>query len=160
MTNDQPGSRLELPAAGGRTRYRISGEAGDIECELASARAPSGGGVMLVCHPHPLYGGAMQNKVVSTLVAAAHDCGMASLRFNFRGVGSSGGTHDEGRGETRDCVQLGEQLREQLGAQPLVLAGFSFGGFVALSAVATLQPEALITVAPAWRYFDDGIPPQ
>lgn len=148
-----------LPDPGERRRLTIDGEAGDIECALSAPRGREPVGALLVCHPHPLYGGTMDNKVVTTLAAAAHDAGMAAMRFNFRGVGGSGGAHDEGRGEARDCVLLAQWLREQLGDRPLALAGFSFGGFVALAAQAVIAPAALITVAPAVAYFgEQGVP--
>lgn len=142
-----------LPAPGGRDRIRIDGEAGDIEAVLSAPRDRAARGALLVCHPHPLYGGTMDNKVVTTLAAAAHDAGMAALRFNFRGVGHSAGGHDEGRGEARDCVRVAQWLRDRLDGAPLALAGFSFGGYVALAAQAQIAPAALITVAPATRYF-------
>lgn len=144
--------------AGARQRLRIAGAAGDIECALSGPRqAPLRGG-LLVCHPHPLYGGTMDNKVVTTLAAAGNDVGLAALRFNFRGVGASAGAHDEGRGEAEDCQLLADWLRAELDGLPLLLAGFSFGGFVALRAQAVIAPAALVTVAPAARYLEADEP--
>lgn len=145
-------------AVGARQRLRLAGSAGDIECALSGPRqAPLQGGV-LICHPHPLYGGTMDNKVVTTLAAAGNDVGMAALRFNFRGVGASAGTHDEGRGEAEDCERLADWLRAQLDGLPLWLAGFSFGGFIALRAHAAVSPAGLVTVAPAARYLESREP--
>ncbi|MHA7833658.1 MAG: alpha/beta hydrolase [Algiphilus sp.] len=147
-----------LPGPGARETLFIDGEAGAIEAVLSTPRNGTASGALLVCHPHPLYGGTMDNKVVTTLAAAAHDAGMAALRFNFRGVGASAGAHDEGRGEARDCQCVADWLRHRLGGAPLALAGFSFGGYVALAAQADIAPEALITVAPATRYFQGDWP--
>ncbi len=94
-------------------------------------------GLAVVAHPHPLFGGTMENKVVQTLARACVAEGWDCLRFNFRGVGNSQGAYDEGRGETQDLVELAEQLAPHA---PLVLAGFSFGAFVTCQAVQTLWP--------------------
>ena len=94
-------------------------------------------GLAVVAHPHPLFGGTMDNKVVQTLARACVTAGWECLRFNFRGVGSSEGVYDEGRGETQDLVALVEQLAPDA---PLVLAGFSFGAFVTCQAVQALWP--------------------
>lgn len=99
----------------------------------------------------------MSNKVVYTLDACAHRFGLASLKFNFRGVGASGGEHDQARGETDDCLHLSQWMAEAFGALPLLLAGFSFGGFVALRAANRLCPAALITVAPPLRGYMEGM---
>lgn len=143
--------------AGGRERLSIEGAAGAIECALSGPRGDGGNGTplgtLLVCHPHPLYGGTMDNKVATTLAAAGNDAGLAALRFNFRGVGDSEGLHDEGRGEAEDCSRLADWLREATAGLPLLLAGFSFGGFVALRAQAEIAPAGLLTVAPAARYL-------
>lgn len=119
----------------------------------------------MVCHPHPLYGGAMSNKVVYALASTAAKAGLVTLRFNFRGVGKSTALHDEGRGETDDTVWLAEQLREALPAGlPLILAGFSFGAFVALKAAPRAQAAGLMSVAPPFSltraiYADGEGPP-
>lgn len=148
------------PEPGKRARPALPGGAGDIETVLSAPRTPRDGKhALLVCHPHPLYGGTMDNKVAATLASAAHDAGWYALRFNFRGVGASSGAHDEGRGEAEDCAALARWLRADAGADTVALAGFSFGGYVALRAYADIAPAALITVAPAWRYFPDGVPP-
>lgn len=107
----------------------LSGAAGHIDTLLdlpAEVR-----GIALVCHPHPLYGGANTNKVVHTLARTLRDLGYAALRPNFRGVGESDGTHDEGRGEVQDMLRVlaWAQSRWQPGL-PIALAGFSFGGFI------------------------------
>lgn len=152
--------RTELPAPGQSAARLIAGPVGALEAQLAM---PAGAvrGVGLICHPHPLFGGSMTNKVVSTLATAAVRCGLLSLRFNFRGVGRSEGRHDQGRGETEDVLALCTWLRAQAPDVPLLLAGFSFGGWIALRAARPAQAMALITIAPPLnRYVDeDGRPP-
>lgn len=93
-------------------------------------------------HPHPLFGGTMENKVVQTMARAFVQSGWRALRFNFRGVGESAGVHDEGRGELADLLALVEQCAP---AGPLGLAGFSFGSFVASRAVESLHPSREIS---------------
>ncbi len=87
-------------------------------------------GVALVCHPHPLYGGANTNKVAHTLARAFRDLGYAVVRPNFRGVGASEGEHDHGNGETEDMLAVIAWAQSRWGFLPLALGGFSFGGFV------------------------------
>lgn len=113
--------------------FTLTGAAGPLECALdlpddAQNNAPRG--VALVAHPHPLFGGTMENKVVTTLMRAFVSLGYATARMNFRGVGNSGGAYDEGRGETDDMAQLLEHMRAQYPGLPFVLSGFSFGTFV------------------------------
>jgi alpha/beta superfamily hydrolase len=91
--------------------------------------------VVVVAHPHPLFGGTMDNKVVQTLARAYVQCGWQAVRFNFRGVGVSAGSYDEGRGELADLLSVVGQVAPQ---GPLALAGFSFGSFVTSHAVAAL----------------------
>ncbi|HEY0847659.1 MAG TPA: alpha/beta fold hydrolase [Noviherbaspirillum sp.] len=110
-------------------RFSIPGSAGAIECALD---LPEGEprGIALVAHPHPLYGGTMDNKVAQTLVRAFVALGYATARMNFRGVGKSEGTHDAGRGETDDMALLLAHMQKQYPNLPVALGGFSFGTFV------------------------------
>jgi uncharacterized protein len=131
----------------------IAGPAGALE---AVVEDPAPGSVprafLVVCHPHPLHGGTMGNKVVTTLARAAHAQGIPSLRFNFRGVGASEGAFDEGRGEIQDALAVVAFGRQRWPDASLWLAGFSFGGVVALRASTTRgvgTVEKLVTVAPA-----------
>ena len=107
-------------------------------------------GLALVCHPHPLHGGTLDNKVVQTLARAFVQLGWRAVRFNFRGVGASEGQWDEGRGEVDDALAVVQALREP--AQPLVLAGFSFGAYVASQVAARLHgsevAQRVVLVAP------------
>lgn len=127
-----------------------NGPAGRLECAIdAPAAAPIG--LAVVCHPHPLHGGTMDNKVVQTLARALLALGWTVVRFNFRGVGQSAGVWDDGRGEVDDALAVIAQHRDA--GQPLLLAGFSFGAFVAAEAASRL-PEAeralrLVLVGPS-----------
>ena len=127
-----------------------NGPAGRLECAIdAPAAAPIG--LAVVCHPHPLHGGTMDNKVVQTLARALLALGWTVVRFNFRGVGQSAGVWDDGRGEVDDALAVITQHRDA--GKPLLLAGFSFGAFVAAEAASRL-PEAeralrLVLVGPS-----------
>ena len=101
----------------------------------------------LICHPHPLHGGTMDNKVVYTLARSFLALGAAVLRFNFRGVGASAGSYAEGVGETEDAVAASAWLRERWPALPLYLGGFSFGAAVAVRSAPAIRPTGLVTVA-------------
>lgn len=110
--------------------FTIAGDAGAIECNLDLPPNVPPRGIALIAHPHPLYGGTMDNKVVQTLARAFLALGYASVRMNFRGVGSSGGTHDAGIGETDDMGRLHAHMRSLYPGLPVAMAGFSFGTFV------------------------------
>lgn len=97
-------------------------------------------GVAIIAHPHPLFGGTLDNKVVQTMARAFVQCGWTTVRFNFRGVGGTQGVYDEGRGELQDLLSVVEQVAPHAQGQPLALAGFSFGAFVTSHAVAALWP--------------------
>ena len=131
-------------------RLAVAGPAGDIE--VASTMPQSPRAVAVVAHPHPLYGGTMDNKVVTTVGRAFTERGAATFRFNFRGVGATAGAHDEGRGETEDCLAVIAHARSTVGEDlPLWLAGFSFGGAVAVRASERAEFQHLVLVAPAFR---------
>ncbi|MFZ3297778.1 MAG: alpha/beta fold hydrolase [Ralstonia pickettii] len=97
-------------------------------------------GVVVICHPHPLHGGTLDNKVAQTLARAFVQLGYRAVRFNFRGVGGSEGAWDEGRGEVDDALAVIAAQRDP--ALPLALAGFSFGAYVTSQAAARLAPES------------------
>jgi alpha/beta superfamily hydrolase len=113
-----------------RTQFElISGPVGSIEVAI-DAPAGEPRGLAVVCHPHPLFGGTLDNKVTQTLARALVALGFVSVRPNFRGVGNTAGTHDEGRGEVDDIVTVVDLFRQRYQPKELVLAGFSFGSFV------------------------------
>ena len=128
----------------------VAGPAGDLECAIDT---PAGDlrGVAVVCHPHPQHGGTMDNKVAATLARAFTQCGWRAVRFNFRGVGASGGSWGEGPGEIEDALAVVAALREP--GQSLALAGFSFGGYVASHVAAATGPERLVLIGPATEDF-------
>jgi uncharacterized protein len=107
---------------------------------------------MVICHPHPQHGGTMNNKVVTTLARAAHELGVATIRFNYRGVEGSAGSFDDGNGELLDALAVVAWGREHWPDADVWLAGFSFGGFIALRACTTRgvgRVDRLVTIAPA-----------
>jgi alpha/beta superfamily hydrolase len=116
-------------------KLRLQGAAGVIEVQRDGPPDGATRGIAVIAHPHPLFGGTMDNKVVQTLARAFVACGWTALRFNFRGVGASEGVHDEGRGECEDMHQVIAQLAPE---GPLAIAGFSFGAFVASCAAEKL----------------------
>ena len=133
----------------------LQGHAGVIE---ALCDAPVQGeirGTAVIAHPHPLFGGTMQNKVVQTLARAFVQCGWRAVRFNFRGVGASAGTYDEGRGEAADMHAVIDQVAP---SGPLALAGFSFGAFVTSHVAGALAPvrslDKLVLVGTAASRFE------
>ena len=130
-------------------RELVSGAAGAIEVATSIPAAPRS--VAVIAHPHPLFGGTMDNKVVTTLARVFADSGAATYRFNFRGVGASEGAHDEGRGETEDMVRVIGHARAAWQGLPLAIAGFSFGGAVATRASSRVDFEQLVLVAPGFR---------
>lgn len=129
-------------------RVLIDGPAGKIECAVdepeATPHAASfrSRGIALVAHPHPLYGGALDNKVARTLARAFVELGYSAWRPNFRGVGASEGTHDEGRGEVDDLAAVLAHLK----AEKPVLAGFSFGAAVQTKLAQRVKPQRMVLV--------------
>ncbi|MCU0756790.1 MAG: alpha/beta hydrolase [Xanthomonadales bacterium] len=138
---------------------QIAGPAGPIEAVLRRVEAPRA--VAVICHPHPLYGGTMQNKVVTMLDRSLHELGLVTWRFNFRGVGASAGEHDHGIGEQQDLAAVVEQATQHHPGLPLWLAGFSFGAWVSGRQAARLGAAKLISVAPPvgkWDYSEVAPP--
>jgi alpha/beta superfamily hydrolase len=135
-------------------RTVIDGPAGAIEAMVERPAGARGDIVGVCCHPHPLYGGTMQNKVVHTLARACQDQRVATVRFNFRGVGGSAGAHDDGEGESEDAAVVADYARRATGAARLWSLGFSFGGFVAYRLATLRDCAALVTVAPPVQRFD------
>jgi uncharacterized protein len=141
-------------------RLSLEGPAGALEAVLEDP-GTAGASYAVVCHPHPLYGGTMDNKVVTTVARALQDAGMPTLRFNFRGVGASDGAFDRGSGETADADAVASWGAERWPGRTLVIAGFSFGAYVALRLAQQGLPRLgpprhLITIAPAIQRLDEA----
>jgi uncharacterized protein len=137
----------------GVERLTIAGPAGALEAILEDLEV-SRDSYAVVCHPHPLFGGTMENKVVTTVARALQETGIPTLRFNFRGVGSSKGTFDAGDGETDDAAAVASFGALRWPGRQLVLAGFSFGSYVALRLALKRHTSRLITVAPPVDRFN------
>ena len=117
-------------------------------------------GTAIICHPHPLFGGTMHNKVVTMLHRVFNELGFRTVRFNFRGVGKTEGVHDNGQGETNDVIVIAEWVKSIYPHDVLCLAGFSFGGFVAASAATQLDVARLVSIAPmVSRFYEAHLPP-
>ncbi|MFZ0786347.1 MAG: alpha/beta fold hydrolase [Candidatus Acidiferrales bacterium] len=112
--------------------FFLAGPAGRLEAMLWTSSADDPAFAAVVCHPHPLFGGTMHNKVVYQAAKALHERGAPVLRFNFRGTGQSEGEHDKGRGEQDDVRAALDYLATEFPGKPIVLAGFSFGSWVGL----------------------------
>jgi len=134
-------------------RISIRGPAGELEALLEEPAQRQGARFGVVCHPHPLHGGTLDNKVVHTVARVMHEFGLPTLRFNFRGVGSSAGRFDNGAGETDDALAVIDWGRERWPGASWWLAGFSFGAYVALRASEQRLPQRLITIAPPVQRF-------
>jgi len=137
--------------------FLLPGPVGDLEvaCEPAETRAKSPpAGIAVICHPHPLHGGTMHNKVVTIIERSLRELGLDTVRFNFRGIGKSAGTFDEGEGESDDLASVVRWARTVRPEVPLWLAGFSFGSYVALRNAKPLDADALITIAPPVGRWD------
>ena len=135
-------------------REQIAGPAGRIECAIdRPAAAPRG--LAIACHPHPQFGGTLDNKVVQTIARACLDLGWACVRFNFRGVGASEGVWDEGRGEVDDALAVAAHWRglPEFAGLPYLLGGFSFGGYVAVETAHRLgagdPPRRIVLIGPS-----------
>ncbi len=134
-------------------RTAIDGPAGSLEVVVNAPESPPAG-IALVAHPHPQQGGTLDNKVVQTLARTFFALGYAAVRFNFRGVGHSGGAFDDGIGETDDALTVLAWARETFGTElPVVLAGFSFGTFVQARVAQRVAPQRMVLVGPAVRRF-------
>jgi hypothetical protein len=135
-------------------REQIAGPAGRIECAI-DRPAGTPRGLAIACHPHPQFGGTLDNKVVQTIARACLDLGWACVRFNFRGVGASEGVWDEGRGEVDDALAVAAHWRgrEEFAGLPYLLGGFSFGGYVAVEASHRLgaadPPLRIVLIGPS-----------
>lgn len=147
-------------------KFFVEGLAGKLETVLAEPKLDQPRGIAIIAHPHPLFGGTMDNKVVYTLFKTLLELGFITVKFNFRGVGQSEGNPssgtDKGAGEIEDVLAVAEAARNQFNPDPdaplpLLLAGFSFGAAIQAHAAPRLRPQKLIMVAPAVERL--GVPP-
>jgi alpha/beta superfamily hydrolase len=149
-------------------RLGLEGAAGTIETVIDHpdpAQTTTARGIALIAHPHPLYGGSLDNKVAQTLARVFTELGYIAVRPNFRGVGASGGVHDHGNGESDDMVAVVAQMRARCGELPVALAGFSFGAFVQTHVATHVTPERMVLiglaaglVAAGRNYALEGVP--
>ena len=129
----------------------------DVALESRLAVPPGAPAGVVICHPHPLYGGDMDNPVVVRVQQVCADLGLATLRFNFRGVGGSSGTHGGGGAEQDDARAALDALSAATGARPLAIAGYSFGAWVAaLVGYHDARVTALALIAPPLAMYDFG----
>lgn len=141
----QASSPLTLPGPAGALEAAVDLPAVDVAAQPV---------VAIVCHPLPTEGGSMHNKVVTMAARALRECGVATLRFNFRGTGASAGAFDEGEGELDDLRAVAAWVRAARPGDALWLAGFSFGAYVSIRAAAELQPALLLSIAPPAGRWD------
>lgn len=132
----------------------IKGPAGVLEAVVTPPVEEKAKILVIICHPHPLYGGTMENKVVTTAGRAFHDLGVWHLRFNFRGIGKSSGQYDEARGEIEDLLAVTAWVKQNFPDYKIWLAGFSFGSYIAMKVALKETVAQLITIAPAINLFN------
>ncbi len=137
---------LRAPQSSAET---IDGPAGRLELRIETPEPDAGEALAVVCHPHPLHQGTMDNKVVHTLARSCNRLGVPSVRFNFRGVGGSEGRYGEGDGELDDTLAVIDDACRRWPGRALWLLGFSFGGVIAARAAGMRRTARLVTVAPA-----------
>lgn len=140
--------------------FFIEGPAGRLEAVIHLPSDNETKNVGIVCHPHPLYGGTMHNKVVTTIAKAFNACGIAAVCFNFRGIGKSEGQYGETIGERDDLFAVIRWVKENYSVHTFYLAGFSFGSFIAASAEKDLSLNKLILVAPPVERFNFSTLPE
>ncbi|MGC1548690.1 MAG: alpha/beta fold hydrolase [Rhodanobacter sp.] len=142
--------------------FALSGPAGKLEVITDVAeRADARHGVAVICHPNPVQGGTMHNKVVTMVERALRESGLDTVRFNFRGTGDSEGSYDDGNGESDDLASVVAWVRKVRPDDALWLAGFSFGSYVTIRSAAKLQAKALISIAPPagrWSFETITVP--
>lgn len=133
-------------------RYTIPGPSGQLEVALNEPHEPHAG-IALIAHPNPVEGGTLDNKVVHTLAKTFFALSYVAVRFNYRGVGASEGAFDNGSGETEDALAVLAHARQRVGDLAIVLAGFSFGAFIASRVAKAVTAERMVLVGPAVGRF-------
>lgn len=137
-----------------RSALFLRGPAGKLECITdVPAATEARAATIIICHPHPQFGGTMNNKVVTIMERSLRELGLNTVRFNFRGAGASEGEYDEGFGETDDLLAVAAWVRRTRPTDVLWLGGFSFGSYITLRAAKDLQPALLISIAPPARRY-------
>jgi alpha/beta superfamily hydrolase len=136
--------------------FFIQGSVGKIECLSGLPQNPEEDRktIGIICHPHPLFGGTMTNKVTHMIEKAFRELGLHTIRFNFRGVGQSEGEFDDGMGETDDLISIYRWAKEIFPEYDCWIAGFSFGSYAALRACPEIKPTQFLTVAPPVERYD------
>jgi len=138
-----------------KAEYRtITGPVGDIELRVKLNAESLKNRLVVLSHPHPLYGGTMDNKVITTMERAFFALGYNTVAYNFRGVGKTAGEYDNGAGEQKDLNAVIDWANLNMPVDYIVLAGFSFGSYVTLKAMAECEVDALCTVAPPVGLYD------
>ncbi len=149
-----------MPKLAKSQKLELHGPAGKLEALLEAPQGTNIVGCAAVCHPHPLHGGTLQNKVAHTLARSFIGQGFIALRFNFRGVNDSEGTFDDGRGELEDVYAAMDFLSAGYPDLPLWISGFSFGAAMAVHAATARKPAGLVSIAPAISQFTTTLMPQ
>jgi len=144
----------------GEHRLELNGPVGTLEAIVLGFSEAGTDNLAVLCHPHPLEGGTMQNKVVTTLARTFRDLGIPSVRFNFRGVGQSEGEYAKGLGETDDLMAVLQWVQTLFPETKVQLAGFSFGAFVSYRASAEWPLGGLISIAPPVNHWDFSATPE
>lgn len=141
--------------------FLLPGPAGELEVLAANVEAANDiTPIAIICHPHPLHSGTMNNKVVTTLARTFKDLNLRTVRFNFRGVGKSTGTYDQGVGECDDLITIINWVKQLFPQAPIWLAGFSFGSYIAAKVSTQIQIAQLVCVAPPVINFKmENLPP-
>lgn len=138
----------------------INGPVGQLEIAISEPTSEERNAWGIVCHPHPLHGGTMHNKVVTTLAKTFQGMGVMTVRFNFRGVMRSEGIFDHGNGELDDLLAVVDWVQQEKTKREIWLAGFSFGSFIAAKAASQISVTKLVTVAPPVQHFPmHALPP-
>jgi alpha/beta superfamily hydrolase len=135
-------------------QFFLSGPAGKLEVMTTWPAANVKNIVAIICHPHPLYQGSMQNKVVTIMAKTFDQLGLKTLRFNFRGVGKSEGKYGERIGETEDLYAIYHWVKQVLPDHQIWLSGFSFGGYIAAKVASEVKVPQLVTIAPGITHHD------
>ena len=143
-----------------REELFIDGPAGRLETIVETPAGGALAGAAVVCHPHPLHGGTMHNKVAHTLARAFNDSGMAAVRFNYRGAGASDGAYADGIGEMADALAVIDWTQSRFSVPAVWLGGFSFGAAVSARGSLIAKPVGLVSIAPPVNRFADEMTSQ